>query len=84
MIKLFPHISVQAQELLANISVLELTVSKLEQEMVSLHFKLSQERNERRLAEYRLRHSNSFSLSHCSPDDAKASVCNLNSFLNLF
>lgn len=47
----------QVQELLSNISVLEFTVAKLEQEMVSLHFQLSQERNERRLAEYRLRHS---------------------------
>ncbi|XP_034696216.1 uncharacterized protein LOC117922262 [Vitis riparia] len=65
-----PH---NAQVLLANISVLELTVSKLEQEMVSLHFKLSQERNERRLAEYRMRHSSSFSLSRCSPDNMKAS-----------
>ncbi|KAL5554774.1 hypothetical protein UlMin_042175 [Ulmus minor] len=45
-----------AQELLSNIESLEVTVSKLEQEMVSLHFQLSQERNERRLAEYRLRH----------------------------
>ncbi|KAF3432309.1 hypothetical protein FNV43_RR27049 [Rhamnella rubrinervis] len=52
-----------AQELLSNISVLEVTVSKLEQEMVSLHFQLSQERNERRLAEYRLRHSSPLSIS---------------------
>lgn len=50
---------VQAQELLSNLAVLEVTVSKLQQEMVSLHFQLSQERNERRLAEYRLRHSSS-------------------------
>ncbi|PON37061.1 Ternary complex factor MIP1, leucine-zipper [Parasponia andersonii] len=45
-----------AQELLTTIAELEVTVSKLEQEMVSLHFQLSQERNERRLAEYRRKH----------------------------
>ncbi|KAG2728462.1 hypothetical protein I3760_01G205900 [Carya illinoinensis] len=60
-----PH---QAQELLSNISLLEITVSKLEQEMVSLHFQLSQERNERRLAEYHLRHSASQSISLHSSD----------------
>ncbi|OMO73860.1 hypothetical protein COLO4_26817 [Corchorus olitorius] len=48
-----------AQELLSHIAVLEVTISKLEKEMVSLHYQLSQERNERRLAEYRLRHSSS-------------------------
>ncbi|PON56481.1 Ternary complex factor MIP1, leucine-zipper [Trema orientale] len=48
-----PH---YAQELLTTIAALEVTVSKLEQEMVSLHFQLSQERNERRLAEYRRKH----------------------------
>ncbi|WRX27749.1 protein of unknown function DUF547 - like 8 [Theobroma cacao] len=58
-----PH---HAQELLSHIAVLEVTISKLEQEMVSLHFQLSQERNERRLAEYRLRHSFSPSISHSS------------------
>lgn len=55
-----------AQELLSHIAVLEVTISKLEQEMVSLHFQLSQERNERRLAEYRLRHSVSPSISPSS------------------
>ncbi|XP_050382416.1 uncharacterized protein LOC126799288 [Argentina anserina] len=45
-----------AKELLSNIAELEVTVSELEQEFVALHFQLSQERNERRLAEYRLRH----------------------------
>ncbi|GLT38214.1 hypothetical protein SLA2020_124780 [Shorea laevis] len=50
-----PRLPHHAQELLSHIAVLEVTVSKLEQEMVSLHFQLSQERNERRLAEYRLR-----------------------------
>ncbi|OMO83279.1 hypothetical protein CCACVL1_11460 [Corchorus capsularis] len=58
-----PH---QAQELLSHIAVLEVTISKLEKEMVSLHFQLSQERNERRLAEYRLRHSSSPSISPSS------------------
>ncbi|XP_010087074.2 uncharacterized protein LOC21393737 [Morus notabilis] len=48
-----PH---YAYELLSTIAELEVTVSNLEQETVSLHFQLSQERNERRLAEYRLRH----------------------------
>ena len=46
----------QAQELLDSIAVLEITVSKLEQEFVSLQYQLSQERNERRLAEYCLKH----------------------------
>ncbi|XP_012443739.1 uncharacterized protein LOC105768392 isoform X1 [Gossypium raimondii] len=58
-----PH---HAQELLSHIAVLEGTISKLEQEMISLHFQLSQERNERRLAEYRLRHSVSPSMSPSS------------------
>ncbi|XVF74902.1 hypothetical protein PTKIN_Ptkin13bG0147800 [Pterospermum kingtungense] len=58
-----PH---HAQELLTHIAILEVTISKLEQEMVSLHFQLSQERNERRLAEYRLRHSVSPSISPSS------------------
>lgn len=48
-----PH---YAQELLSTIAALEVTISNLEEEIVSLHFQLSQERNERRLAEYRLRH----------------------------
>ncbi|XP_071724877.1 uncharacterized protein [Rutidosis leptorrhynchoides] len=55
-----PH---HAGELLSNISVLEVTISRLEQEMVSLHFQLSQERNERRLVEYRLKHSSSLRCS---------------------
>lgn len=54
---------VQAQELLRNIDALEVTVSELEQELVALHFQLSQERNERRLAEYRLRHPSPQSVS---------------------
>ncbi|XP_028759093.1 uncharacterized protein LOC114718014 isoform X2 [Neltuma alba] len=48
-----PH---HVQGLLSDIAQLESTISKLENEMVSLHFQLSQERNERRLVEYRLRH----------------------------
>lgn len=55
-----PH---NAQELLRNIAALEVTVSELEQELVALHFQLSQERNERRLAEYRLRHPSPQSVS---------------------
>lgn len=51
-----PKFGFQAQELLDSIAVLEITVSKLEQEFVSLQYQLSQERNERRLAEYRLKH----------------------------
>ncbi|CAH8381526.1 unnamed protein product [Eruca vesicaria subsp. sativa] len=49
-----PH---HAQELVSNIATLETAVTKLEQEMMSLNFQLSQERNERRLAEYHLTHS---------------------------
>ncbi|KAJ0021421.1 hypothetical protein Pint_32411 [Pistacia integerrima] len=64
-----PH---HARELLSNIAVLEISVSKLEQEMVSLHFQLSQERNERRLSEYRLRHSSSLALTNCSPDSTES------------
>ncbi|KAK4855139.1 hypothetical protein QYF36_004400 [Acer negundo] len=66
-----PH---HAQELLSNIAVLEITVSKLEQEMISLHFQLSQERNERRLAEYRLKHSPSLSLTSCSFDNMETPI----------
>uniref|UniRef100_A0A1J3HE29 DUF547 domain-containing protein n=3 Tax=Noccaea caerulescens TaxID=107243 RepID=A0A1J3HE29_NOCCA len=45
------------QQLLSNIVAMEATVSKLEQEIMSLHFLLIQERNERKLAEYSLTHS---------------------------
>ncbi|KAH7655297.1 Ternary complex factor MIP1 leucine-zipper-containing protein [Dioscorea alata] len=41
----------KAQELLANIAALEITVSKLEEELVLLQFRLSHERTERHLAE---------------------------------
>ncbi|XP_038714420.1 uncharacterized protein LOC120007990 isoform X2 [Tripterygium wilfordii] len=56
----------QELELLSNIAVLEVSVLKLEQEMISLHFQLSQERNERRLAEYHLKHLSTQSISTCS------------------
>ncbi|XP_068660202.1 uncharacterized protein [Aristolochia californica] len=49
----------KTRQLLSNIQVLEMTVLKLEEELVTLHFQLSQERNERRLAEYQLRHLSS-------------------------
>lgn len=47
------YLPTHAQELLSNISAMEAAVSKLEEEMVALHFQLIQERNERRLVEYR-------------------------------
>uniref|UniRef100_A0A1J3D2J2 DUF547 domain-containing protein n=1 Tax=Noccaea caerulescens TaxID=107243 RepID=A0A1J3D2J2_NOCCA len=63
-----PH---PAQELLSNIATLETTVTKLEQEMMSLNFQLSQERNERRLAEYHLTHM-------ASPPNSSSSLTYLN------
>ncbi|XP_022998242.1 uncharacterized protein LOC111492939 isoform X2 [Cucurbita maxima] len=63
-----PH---HAQDLLSSIAVLEDAVVRLEQETVSLHFQLSQEKNERRLAEYRLMHSSPCSISDCSNSDMK-------------
>ena len=67
---------VQAQDLLSSIAVLEDAVVRLEQETVSLHFQLSQEKNERRLAEYRLMHSSPCSISDWSNSDVmKKSVC---------
>lgn len=47
----------QALELLSSIALLESAILKLEEEFISLHFQVSQERNERRLTEYRWRHS---------------------------
>lgn len=44
-----------AHELLSNIATLEDAIVKLEAESVSLHFQLIQERNERRLDEYRMK-----------------------------
>ncbi|GAV73993.1 DUF547 domain-containing protein/Lzipper-MIP1 domain-containing protein [Cephalotus follicularis] len=46
---------VKTQELLDSIAVLEIHVSKLEQESIALQYQLSQERNERRLEQYRLK-----------------------------
>ncbi|KAF8046743.1 hypothetical protein N665_3464s0002 [Sinapis alba] len=63
-----PH---HAQELLSNIATLETAVTKLEQEMMSLSFQLSQERNESRLAEYHLTHS-------ASPPNSSSSLRYLN------
>ncbi|CAN0880306.1 hypothetical protein LINGRAHAP2_LOCUS13596 [Linum grandiflorum] len=60
-----PH---QAQELLSTISTLEITVTELEQNIVHLQFQLSQERNERRLVEYRLDHASLPSVTVCSSD----------------
>ncbi|XP_057855665.2 uncharacterized protein LOC131065230 isoform X1 [Cryptomeria japonica] len=54
---------IDAQELLASIALLEVTISKLEEETFALHLQLSQERNERRLVEYRLKQSSSSSSS---------------------
>ncbi|KAK1287507.1 hypothetical protein QJS10_CPB19g02022 [Acorus calamus] len=63
----------KAQELLTNIAVLELTVLKLEEELVSLHCRLSQLRNERQISEFELKHqpspkASSLSGSSCSVD----------------
>ncbi|KAG2305745.1 hypothetical protein Bca52824_025493 [Brassica carinata] len=60
-----------AQELFSTIATLETVVTKLEQEMMSLNFQLSQERNERRLAEYQLTHS-------ASPPNSSSSLRYLN------
>uniref|UniRef100_A0A7C9E2X1 Ternary complex factor MIP1 leucine-zipper domain-containing protein n=1 Tax=Opuntia streptacantha TaxID=393608 RepID=A0A7C9E2X1_OPUST len=48
------HFPRRTIELLSTIAALETTVSELEEEIVSLSYQLSQERNERKLAEYRL------------------------------
>ncbi|KAE8687588.1 putative Glucan endo-1,3-beta-glucosidase precursor [Hibiscus syriacus] len=76
-----PKFGFQAQELLDSIAVLEITVSKLEQEFVSLQYQLSQERNERRLSEYHLKHlpCHSTSLFDTSLDyltESIARICN--------
>ncbi|XP_072991646.1 uncharacterized protein [Typha latifolia] len=44
----------EAQELLTNIAVLEITVSSLKEELIALHFLLCQERNERNRSETHL------------------------------
>ncbi|MCL7024153.1 hypothetical protein MKW94_030108 [Papaver nudicaule] len=60
-----------AKELLSSIALLEITVSDLEEEMLSLQCQLSQERNERKLAEYHLKRSSSQSPFLQSPDNMK-------------
>ncbi|XP_048133176.1 uncharacterized protein LOC115741067 isoform X2 [Rhodamnia argentea] len=47
----------KAKDLLGGITLLETTVEKLERELIALQQQLHQERNERHLAEYNLRHS---------------------------
>ncbi|XP_072972975.1 uncharacterized protein [Typha angustifolia] len=44
----------EAQELLTNIAVLEITISSLKEELIALHFLLCQERNERNRSETHL------------------------------
>ncbi|KAJ0985217.1 hypothetical protein J5N97_003573 [Dioscorea zingiberensis] len=56
-----------AKELLSNIATLEMTVSRLEQETISLQFQLIQERNERRIAEFHLKQFPSCQLLIDSP-----------------
>lgn len=58
----------QAQELLSNITTLEAAISSLEQQMVSLQYQISQERNERRLADYRLKQQPSQLIHPCSSE----------------
>ncbi|XP_047074477.1 uncharacterized protein LOC124684133 [Lolium rigidum] len=61
------YLPAHAQELLASISAMEAGVAKLEEEMVALHFQLIQERNERRLVEYRAKQQRpTLSCSHRS------------------
>ncbi|XP_010537761.1 PREDICTED: uncharacterized protein LOC104812341 [Tarenaya hassleriana] len=67
------------QDLLSNIAVLDARVSMLEQERISLHFQIIQERNERRLAQYHLRHS--VSQSVCSYDAVGQNSADWNEFI---
>ncbi|CAN6215711.1 unnamed protein product [Urochloa humidicola] len=75
------YLPTNAQELLSNICILETAVTKLEDEMVSLHFQLIQERNERRLVEYRLKQMPPPSACSCHsgklhpPEDTTADKC---------
>ncbi|TKW23287.1 hypothetical protein SEVIR_4G283000v4 [Setaria viridis] len=73
------YLPTNAQELLSNICILETAVTKLEEEMVSLHFQLIQERNERRLVEYRLKQMPPSACSCYSgklgPDDTTGEKC---------
>ncbi|WKA06804.1 hypothetical protein VitviT2T_024685 [Vitis vinifera] len=66
----------KAQELLDSIVVLEITVLKLEQKLVALNYQLTQERNERRLSEYHLRHfPHSISSGlHCCPTHSTKTI----------
>ncbi|KAK3131218.1 hypothetical protein QOZ80_6BG0503620 [Eleusine coracana subsp. coracana] len=66
------YLPTNAQELLSNICILETAVSKLEEDMVSLHFQLIQERNERRLVEYRLKQQPKQPPSACSCHSGRA------------
>ncbi|XP_023634465.1 rho GTPase-activating protein 7 isoform X2 [Capsella rubella] len=69
-----PDEHLQAQELLDSLAVLEITVSKLEQESVSLRYLLRQEKNERRLTEILQKKS------HCS---APSKFTNAQNFPNM-
>ncbi|KAE8802240.1 hypothetical protein D1007_22118 [Hordeum vulgare] len=60
------YLPTHAQELLSSISAMEAAVSKLEEEMVALHFQLIQERNERRIVEYRANASHNQHRPLCS------------------
>ncbi|KAE8718849.1 hypothetical protein F3Y22_tig00109987pilonHSYRG00110 [Hibiscus syriacus] len=71
----------KARELLDSVAALEITVSKLEEEFVSLQYRLSQERNERRLAEYHSKHLPCHTTSRLSNSlgyvtESIARVCN--------
>jgi hypothetical protein len=59
---------------------METAVTKLEEEMVSLHFQLIQERNERRLVEYWLKHMLSPACS-CHSRKLELEVRNFSSFV---
>ncbi|KAI3880203.1 hypothetical protein MKW92_001724 [Papaver armeniacum] len=60
-----------AKELLSSIALLEITVSDLEEEMISLQCQLSQERNERKLEEYHQKRSSSQSPFLRSPENVR-------------
>ncbi|XP_051199058.1 uncharacterized protein [Lolium perenne] len=66
------YLPAHAQELLASISAMEAGVAKLEEEMVALHFQLTQERNERRLVEYRAKQQRQRPAACCSHRAAKS------------
>ncbi|KAG2614074.1 hypothetical protein PVAP13_4KG376902 [Panicum virgatum] len=74
------YLPTNAQELLSNTCILETAVTKLEEEMVSLHFQLIQERNERRLVEYRLKQlpppACSCHSGKLEPEDTTRGKCN--------